>query len=126
MKLLYFRFYDALHLLMSTSNILERPDLIFNCDETGLPLDYKPSRVVSRKGSRSIYTITSGKKGQITVMACANALGVVLPPGIIFKGKKENKIITSSAPASWSVQFSEKGWVTSSTFLVSLTDVSIA
>ena len=123
MKLLYFRFYDALHLLMSTCNLLESPHLIFNCDETGL---YKPSRVVGRKGSLSIYTITSGKKGQITVMACANASGVVLPPGIIFKGKKENKIIITSAPASWSIQFSEKGWMTSSTFLVWLKDLSIA
>ena len=60
---------------MSTSNLLERPDLIFNCDETGLPLEYKPSRAVGWKGSHSIYTITSGKKGQITVMACANASG---------------------------------------------------
>ena len=80
----------------------------------------------NKENSHSVYTITSGKKGQITVMECANASGVVLPPGIMFKEKKENKIIITSAPASWSIQFSEKVWMTLSTFLVWLIDVSIA
>ena len=55
------------------------PALIYNCDETGLPYEYQPGRVVGRKGSRSIYAVTSRKKGQVTLMAKANTSGIVLP-----------------------------------------------
>ena len=82
---------------MQNANVTNNPHLIFNCEETGLPLEFKPSKVVGRKGIRSVYSVTSGKKGQVTLLMCANMAGVVLPPTLVFKGKI--KIITASAPA---------------------------
>ena len=55
---------------MENANVRNNPHLIFNCDETGLPLEFKPSKVVDRKGIRSVYSITSGKKGQVTPRVC--------------------------------------------------------
>ena len=43
---------------------------IFNCDESGFPLDYKPGKVVSAKGLKVLNVATSGDKSQLTVLAC--------------------------------------------------------
>ena len=42
-------------------------------DETGVPLDPKPPKVVSLKGQKKTSHRTSGKKNQITVIGCARA-----------------------------------------------------
>ena len=107
---------------MQNAKVTKNPRLIFNCDETGLPLEFKPSKVVGRKGIRLVYRVTSGKKGQVTLLACANATGV-LPSTHVFKGKKENKIITASAPAQWNIMFTEKVWMTATTFTKWLVEV---
>ena len=60
------------------------PGQIFNCDETGMPLTQKPPKVVAGVGQKHVYTVTSGDRVQITVMACAGARGYSLPPMAIF------------------------------------------
>lgn len=50
---------------------------IFNCDESGFPLDHKPGKVISAKSSKSLNLTTSGDNAQITVLACASSLLVV-------------------------------------------------
>ena len=101
--------------VMEIANMRNNPHLIFNCEETGLALEFKPSKVVGREGTRSVYSVTSGKKGQVTLLVCANAAVCVLLPTLVFKGKKENKNITASAPAQWNIMFLEKTWMTVTT-----------
>ena len=86
---------------MQNANVTNNPHLIFNGDETGLPHEFKPSKVVGRKEISLVYSITLGKKGQVTLLVCAN--GVVL---------------SSLQPSSsqWNIMFSEKGWMTATTF----------
>ena len=59
-------------------------------DETGVPLDHKQPKVITRKGTKKVYGPSSGDKSQITVVAGAYAVGYTLPPMVIFKGKKLN------------------------------------
>ena len=47
-------------------------------DESDLPLDHKPSKVVTLKGTRKVHYHTSGNKAQITVLAYANVAGNVI------------------------------------------------
>ena len=108
---------------MQNANVTNNPHLIINCDETGLLFEFKPSKVLGRKGIRSVYSVTSGKKGQVPLLVCTNVAGVVLPPTHVFKGKKENKTITASAPAQWNNMFTEKGWMTATTFTKCLVKV---
>ena len=81
---------------MQNANVTNNPHLIFNCDETGLPLEFKPSKVVGRKGIRSVYSVTSGKKGQVTLLVCANT------------ASRRTKHFIASAPAQWNIMFSGK------------------
>ena len=65
------------------------PNRIYNMDESGMPLDHKPPKVVARKGTRKVHCHTSGNKLQITVLVCANATGSVLPM-VTFEGQRFN------------------------------------
>ena len=57
-------------------------------DETGVPLDPRPSKVVAKKGQRKVCYHCSGQKGQITVIGYANATGHTVPPFITFAAKQ--------------------------------------
>ena len=60
-------------------------------DESGMSLDHKPPKLLHlREWKKGIAVATSGSKGQITIIACANTAGNVIPPMVIFKGKQLN------------------------------------
>ena len=80
-------FYDLLETTMRKLDIMDRPDCIFNVDETCLCTEPVRTKVVSMKGKKaSRVTATSGKEN-VSVMAAISADGSVLPPLVIFKGK---------------------------------------
>ena len=58
--------------------------------ETGMPLDHRQPKRIAPKGMKKVYGPSSGNKSQITTLACANAVGTVLPPMVIFKGERLN------------------------------------
>ena len=47
------RYYDLLEETLKTNGIYNDPTRIFNCDETGVPLNPKPLKVVGEKGAKS-------------------------------------------------------------------------
>ena len=51
-------FYDVLEpILTSGEGESMNPQFIFNCDETGVPLDSRPSRVVAPKKARNVWSL---------------------------------------------------------------------
>lgn len=60
---------------------------IFNVDETGLStVPNRLPKVVSEKGKRLVSKVVSAERGELTtVIACINAAGEYVPPGIVFK-----------------------------------------
>ena len=60
-----------------------KPNQIFNMDETGMPLEHRPTKVVTKKGMKHPCCVTSGKKTNITVVGCVNAGGHCIPPMVI-------------------------------------------
>ena len=83
-------YFKLLETTLKTNGLLDCPNRIFNMDESGIPLDHKPSKVIALKGTKKVHCRTSGNKMQITIIACANAAGSVIPPMVIFEGKKLN------------------------------------
>lgn len=82
----------------------------YNIDESGMPLDHKPPKVIVPKGTKKVHCRTSGNKSQITVLACANAAGSVIPPMVIFEGKRLNPEWTKGEVPDTLHGMSEKGW----------------
>ena len=72
-------YFDLLEKTIHDNDLLAKPNQIFNCDETGMPLDPKPSRVLVSKGTKHPRAITTGNKTQITILVCCNAAGYCLP-----------------------------------------------
>ena len=86
------------------------------CDETGLPLDHSPKSGVTLKGQKHAQVLTSGQKKQITVLACGNAAGYVIPPLVIFSRKTLNPELTVQEVPGTMYGLSDSGWMTSDIF----------
>ena len=65
----------CVHELFDEFDFDNRPQCIYNMDETGVPLEPRPPKVIARKGQKKIRYRTSGQKAQITVIGCGNAVG---------------------------------------------------
>jgi hypothetical protein len=98
------------------NDLMERPSQIFNCDETGLSLDHTPSRVIAIKGQKHPRAVTSGKKKPITILACSNATGYVLPPLVLLSRKTLNPALTRDEVPATMYGLTSKGWMESEIF----------
>ena len=103
-------YYALLLKTLEKFGLLDCPSKLFNMDESGMPLDHKPPKVVSLKGAKKVYCRTSGNKSQITILACASASGYVIPPMVIFEGKRLNPEWTKGEVPNTLYGMSDKGW----------------
>ena len=85
-------YFSLLHDVLSSHDLLNKPAQIFNADESGVSLNPNPPKVVSPKGRqmKKVRYRCSGQKGQITIVACANAAGQAIPPMLIYNAAKLN------------------------------------
>ena len=78
-------------------------------DETPIYFDLVPGRTVDRRGNKSICVwMAASDKWHPMVVLTVTASGRMLPPMIIFKGKRELKI---EHPAGWLICVQPKGWM---------------
>ena len=73
-------YYNLLEEMLQKNDLSHSPAQIYNMDETGMPLDPRPPNAVAKRGQKKVRHSVSGKKEQITVLGCANAIGQVIPP----------------------------------------------
>lgn len=70
-------------------------ELIGNMDETPMYFDMTNNKSVEKKGAKTVSICTTGaEKRHLTVVLAATADGQMLPPMIIFKGKRALKNIS--------------------------------
>ena len=115
-------YFDLLKEVLLENNLMDSPCQIYNVDETGIPLDHRPPRVVTRKGQKKVRSRTSGNKSQITVIGCVNAAGSHIPPFVIFDAKNLNHNWTEGEVPGTTYETSQKGWVDTQLFKGWLTD----
>ena len=83
--------------------------LIINMDETPVYFDMPASTTVNKKGCREVRIRSTGaEKRRFTVILACTAAGDMLPPMVIFKGKRALK--TLRIPAGVVVRVQPKGW----------------
>lgn len=85
------QYFTLLREVYEEHNFEANPAQIYNMDETGMPLDPRPPKVVARKGQKKVRSRTSGNKSQITVLGCVNCTGQAIPPMVIFDTQKLNR-----------------------------------
>jgi len=77
-------YFDLLKKSLEEHGIMDSPAQIYNVDVTGMPLDHRPSKIVTKKGQKKVWYHTSGNKSHITVIGCISAVGQAIPPFVIF------------------------------------------
>ena len=102
-------YYSVLRSTLEEHGIFNCASQIYNMDESGMPLDHKP-RVIARRGMKKVYCRTSGNKAQITIIACASAAGIILPPMVIFNGQRFNPEWSAGEVSNTLYGMLEKGW----------------
>ena len=54
-------YLELLKTTLTENDLLDKPSQLYNVDETVMPLDHKPSKLVAHKGQKKIRSKTSGK-----------------------------------------------------------------
>lgn len=86
---------------------------IWNCDETNVQLEHKPTSVVGRKGGRVPGRVAHSKES-VTVLGCGNAAGKIMSPMVIVKGKTRKSLMgwkTEDAPSNTKWAFQPKSYM---------------
>ena len=104
-------YFDVLEKVLEDTGLIDHPALIFNMDETGFPLDPKPLKTVHSRGERKPFSVSSGSKSQVTVVACVSASGQSIPPLVIWKRKSMTVEMANGEIPGTQYGFSEKGWM---------------
>ena len=104
-------YFNLLEETLDKYNLRDKPSQIYNCDESGMPLEHKLPRVISAKGTKKIRQINFGNKTQITVLACCNATGQAIPPMVVFAGKKFNHDLSEGEVPGTLYGMSDSGWM---------------
>ena len=77
--------FDTLGKVLEEHDLLDKPQCIFNVDESGINMDLRKGKVVVSKGAKNAHSISKGSRDHITVNCCVSAAGQVLPPAIIYE-----------------------------------------
>ena len=111
-------YFSLLHDTLRTNGLLDKPSQIYNVDESGVLLNPRPPKVVTTKGrvTKKVRYRTSGRKGQITVVGCANASGQVIPPMIIYDAARLNPAWTKDEVPGMKYGLSSNGWINTDLF----------
>ena len=104
-------YFDLLEETLIDNDLMEKPCQIFNCDESGFPLDPPALSVIAQRGQKHPYSVSGGDKTQITVLVCCSAGGYVIPPFIVFDRKNLKPQMTEDEIPGTMYGLSDKGWM---------------
>ena len=94
-------FEEYMNLAMEL-DIVDKPDRLLNCDESGLQ-DQLDQGFASGEVGKPCYRITPGEKGEtMTVLACFSVCEEFAPPMVIFKGKRVRPEWAVGSPIQYS------------------------
>ncbi|XP_011706310.1 PREDICTED: uncharacterized protein LOC105461511, partial [Wasmannia auropunctata] len=92
---------------------------IFNVDKSGFStVQKKCSKIIGQKGKKRIGRVVSGERGtNTTIVCCASASGIFVPPTFIFKRKRIASHLGNGAPAGSIIEIADHGFITSELFI---------
>lgn len=94
-------------------------------DEKGCRLTlYHQQSVVALKGTKRIHLVAPEHAENVTVVGCSSASENVIPPMIIFKGKRLKSEFEGNFPAGALVKMAAKGSMTSELFVLFIQHLS--
>ena len=111
-------FFECLQPVLDKLQLQDKPQCIFNVDESGFPLSGRPAHIICKRGTKSPQTIIGGSgRENITIQVCVSADGKLLPPYIIYTGKYLMANCTNGGPLGSRYAVSQNGWMTVSAYV---------
>ena len=105
------RYFDLLEETLEKNDLTNRPSRIYNCNESGMPMDFRPGRRIAKRGQKHVYVYGTGNKAQVTILACVNAAGSTIPPLVIYSRKNLTKELTINEVPGTMYGLSTSGWI---------------
>ena len=105
------KYFDLLQEGFEVNQLANKPHLIFNAYETGLPLQHHTGKRVDVRGQKHVHVINSGNKSHTSVLACASASGYAIPPIVVFQRKSLPPELTSQEVPGTIYGLSASGWM---------------
>ena len=118
-------YFKLLKEVMEENDLMDKPGQIYSVDESGMPLDHRPPRILTTKGEKKVRYRTSGNKNQITMIGRVNAAGQAIPLFVIFDAKSLNMEWTRDEVPGTTYGLSDHGWINMELFKGWFTDHSL-
>jgi hypothetical protein len=100
------------------------PDLVINCDETGINFVANSKRTIAPKGSLKVPLCGFGKdKAQITCTLACTESGQILKPQLIFAGKTVRSLPNINARKNYFYSVTQSHWQNGESYLEFLKNV---
>lgn len=110
------KYFTELGEIVQRLNLQDKPECIWNMDETSVSLCHRPTKVYAQKGMKNIPGRVANSRESVTFVACVNALGNEVPPLVVVKGKTQASLsafnVTESPPGTKFTYFIKQkgGW----------------
>ena len=69
------KLFQCIKSTLKENDLMNKPNQIYNVDESGVALDHRLPYVLTKKGQKKVRYVLSRNKAQITVVGCINASG---------------------------------------------------
>ncbi len=109
------KYYSELGSILAVNNLVDKPERIFNVDETGISTEHQPPKVVCSKDTVPT-AITSPRSSLVTIIAGGSAIGNAIPPYYVFPGKRWNPEFLQDACVGSSAEMTKNGWSNTQVF----------
>ncbi|KAF0298904.1 Jerky -like [Amphibalanus amphitrite] len=110
------QFFDIYQGLLGKYQFQSRQ--VWNMDETGITTVQTPSKILAKRGKRTVGALTSAERGQlITVVAACSAAGHYIPPMLIWPRKRHLDKLMDGTPPGSIAGTSDSGWTDGDLFL---------
>jgi len=111
-------FFAKLAAVLARLNLLSKPMLVYNADETGFSKVHKSrNKVLAKRGQKTVWGVTSGERGRThTLLVCGSASGHAIPPLMIFPRVRIPDSLKQGAPPGTQFAASPKGWINQDIF----------
>lgn len=110
------QYFDLLEGTINENGLGDKPAQLFNMDESGMPLDPKPPLLICQCGMKHPSSIGSRDKAQITVVGSVSAVGMCIPPMVIWDRKTISSELAEGEVPGTIYGLSSKGWMDSKLF----------
>ena len=105
------QYFDILEETLDEYDIKDSPNFIYNMDETGMPFQPKLPKGIFARGEQNPSMLSSGNKGQLTVVACTNTAGFCIPPMVIIDRKNLSQPFCDGEVPGTIYALSSSGWM---------------